>query len=282
MKYLMSLALLVAVAVFSCKTCQAGRKIRGSGELATEERKINGINGVDLATIGTLYIEVGDEEKLSVEAEDNLLPYIETEVRRGILTIHTESGINLRPREPVSYYLTVKELDEIEVSSCGDIEAPDLKADRFRVTINSSGDLKIGDLDVTSLDVRINSSGDVSSGRVTAKNAEVDISSSGDVYLQELNADLIVVDISSSGNLKIAGGKVDEQDISISSSGDYNAKRLQSNEAIVSISSCGDATVRVDDYLEIDISSSGDVYYVGDPDVHRSISSSGKIRRIRR
>jgi len=235
--------------------------IRGSGDLSEEDREVEGIHGVNLATIGTLYIEIGDDEALTIQAEDNLLEYIETDVRHGVLHIRTEDRVNLRPRKAVKYYLTVKSLDEITISSSGDISAPDLKADEFTIVISSSGDLEVGRLECNDL--------------------EIDVSSSGDTYIEELRAKSLDLSISSSGDVEIGDGEVDKQDVVISSSGDYNARFLQSNEARVRISSSGDASVRVRDFLDARTSSSGDINYYGDPgDVDRHESSSGDVHRV--
>lgn len=237
------------------------RGIRGSGDVVEEDRDVGRIHGVDLATIGTLYIEVGDEKALTIRAEDNLLKHIETEVRHGVLTIDTEDGVNLRPRKAIEYHLTVKSLDEITVSSSGDIKAPDLSADDFTIDISSSGNLEMGRLDCTDL--------------------EIEISSSGDTYIDDLRAKTIDLQISSSGDVEIGDGEVDQQTITISSSGDYIAKNLQSNEARVRISSSGDASVRVRDFLDAHTSSSGDINYYGNPkDVDDRESSSGDVHRV--
>jgi hypothetical protein len=273
--------LFVAFTVQSCLGGWRTRKIRGSGDLTTEEREVSGITGVELATIGTLFIEVGDEEKLEVEAEDNLIEYFDTYVRRGMLIIETTGRVNLHPRKPVRYYLTVKQLDEIEISSSGDIEGPDLEADWFRISIGSSGNVELGDLDVGTLDIRIGSSGDVRTGDVTAQKVEIGIGSSGDVTLGELEAKLLTVDIGSSGNVDIRGGSVEEEDIVINSSGDFDGKRLECKEASVYVNSSGDATVNVSDYLDARTNSSGDIYYIGNPEVDRRSTSSGKVKRVR-
>ena len=275
------LFLTLLLACFFAQDSLAGRKIRGSGELTTEEREVKGITGVELATIGTLYIEVGDEEKLEIEAEDNLIEYFETDVHRGYLVIETTGRVSLHPRRAVRYYLTVKHLDEIEISSSGDIEAPDLKADRFEINIGSSGNFDMGNLEATSLDVRIGSSGDVTFESVTAKDVDISIGSSGDVRLRDLEAELLMVDIGSSGNVSIGGGSVDEQDIVINSSGDFNGKRLECKEASVRINSSGDATVYVTEYLDARTNSSGDIRYAGDPEVDRRATSSGEIRKTK-
>jgi hypothetical protein len=55
--------------------------VRGSGNVVEETREVSGVSGVELATLGTLHVEIGESESLRIEAEDNLLEYIETDVR---------------------------------------------------------------------------------------------------------------------------------------------------------------------------------------------------------
>jgi len=256
-------------------------KIRGSGNVVQEKREVSGIDGVELGTIGTLHIEFGDKEELTIEAEDNLIEYFDTEVQGGILVIENNSRSSLRPRRPVRYFLTVKELNDMETSSAGDIEAPDIKTDRLRITVNSAGNISTGDIDVKTLDIRIRSAGEIDLGKVVAEDTEIDIGSSGDVSLESLEGKMLVVDIGSSGDLEIWGGHVDEQDVTINSSGDYMGKRLECNRAEVYSGSSGDATVWVVEDLEASLGSSGDVNYVGDPHVRKRAGSSGRVHRIR-
>lgn len=260
-KKILLFAVLALFIVGSGSDCEdlIGESVRGSGNMEEQIRTISGVSGVKLATLGKLYIELGREEKLVIKAEDNLLEYFETDVRNGVLTIDTRRNINIRPRKKVSYYLTVKELESITISSSGDIEAPDLKTDRLKFTVSSSGDLKTGELDVESLNVRV--------------------SSSGDIFIPKLQANILDVNISSSGDLDIDRGNVEKQEISISSSGDYHAGRLESREALVNISSSGDAYLRIEDYLYVRISSSGNLYYSGNPRIDQSTSSSGRVKK---
>ena len=235
-------------------------RVEGSGQVVRRDQAVDNISGINLATIGTLSIEFGDKEELVIEAEDNLQEYIETDIHRGVLKIDTRRNTNIRPTKPVRYYVTVRNLETIAISSSGDIEAPDIKSDRFSVAVSSSGTLEMGDLD--------------------ARSFRVTISSSGDVRMGDLTADDIDVAISSSGDLEIEGGSVQDQDISISSSGNYRARRLKSEAARARLSSSGCAYIYVTDDLDVVISSSGSVYFVGNPDIRQVISSSGKIKNI--
>ena len=233
---------------------------RGSGRVTTEQRSVTGITGVNLATSGRLFIEVGDAESLRVQAEDNLVPYIKTEVRGGTLNIQAERNRNFQFTRPVEFYLTVKNLNSIMISSSGDVQAPNLKADHFSVIISSSGNLRMGDLQAEEVAVNISSSGDVSMGVVNASRLDVHISSSGD--------------------LSISGGEVKQQNIILNSSGDYSARNLASDEAVASLNSSGDATIRVRNQLTANLNSSGDLRYLGSPLVNLNKNSSGDVVRL--
>lgn len=233
--------LLLCLALAGCSFEFSGGGIRGSGDVEREEREISGVRGVSVENQGDLFIEIGDEEKLVIEAEDNLLEHIETRVRGGILRIGTRDSFGgLDNREPIRYYLTVPSVDaleSLEVGSAGDIEAPRLEAENFSIEVGSAGDVKIA----------------------------------------ELYADRLEVTISSAGDVRIDGGEVGEQDIRVSSAGDYKAADLKSRRADVRLSSAGDARIRVEEYVDARLTSSGDLVVYGDPEVRSRTSSSGDI-----
>lgn len=214
--------------------------VRGDGTLATEERSVSGITGVELAMSGTLHIEQGDNEELVVEAEDNLLPYIETISRGNTLLIRTESGTSIQSTRAIEFRLTVTELTDLSVSSSGNIFAPALEGNHCTVDISSSGNIELDLVDCTTLTVRVSSSGDIT----------------------------------------IAGGSAERQDVRISSSGDYDARDVTGTEAEINISSSGSATVNVIERISGSISSSGNIYYGGNPTINVHTTSSGKVESL--
>jgi len=229
----------LALASLACEAIQiisSSSTVSGSGNVTSESRPVSGINKVSLNNQGDLTIEIGDAESLVVEAEDNLLPYIQTGVIGGELVIRTKNNANLQNKQPIRYHLTVKQLDALRISSSGNINAPELQAQAFSINVSSSGDMNIAALD----------------------------------------ANQLTVGISSSGNVTINGGKVPGLEVRISSSGDFNAENLAAQSASVRISSSGSATIRVSDQLQANISSSGNVYYYGNPKLNVSTSSSGE------
>ena len=261
-KYLPLIWFVLGFGILVIMACSIGNlgMVQGSGNVVEESRPVSGITSVELTTLGNLTIELGDMESFRIEAEHNLMKYIKTDVFAGTFRIKTKNGIRLENTKPVNYYLTVKSLDSINISSSGNIYAPDLEANEFSINISSSGNLEMGNLDAETLTVRISSSGDIIMGLLTA--------------------DSLDVNISSGGNLDIAGGQVKTQDVTISSSGDFTAQDLKSENADVRLSSGGSATIWVQDTLNAKLSSSGDLRYRGDPSVNATTSSSGDVIQI--
>jgi hypothetical protein len=232
----------VVVVVGSLFTCLAAGWLvwRGPGRVVTVERPVSDFSAVDLATFGDLHIEQGDTESLRIEAEENVLPYLETEVSGHTLKLKERPNSLIFHNRPVKFYLTVKKLDVITLSGSGDIDMPRLAGDELTLNIRGSGEIKIGQLEARQVRMQIDGSGDIT----------------------------------------IAGGKIDQQQIGISGSGSYDARNLTSAEAQVQVSGSGDVALHVNDRLAINISGSGDVRYLGRPSVEQHVSGSGEIESI--
>lgn len=253
----------MVILVIGCDTGLAEWKVQridGTGSVVRIRRDVSGFTGVHLATIGTVYVTIGKSEGLEIEAEENLIEYIETEVEDGTLKIDTRRRFNLKAREPIKYFVTVKQLDMIALSSSGDAVLPEIENKSFSIALSSSGDLEMKGLATQHLDV--------------------DISSSGDAYIEMIGAQSIDASLSSSGDLKFGGGEVEDLRLSVSSSGNFDGIDLKSERARVKLSSSGDAYVWVTDDLVTTLSSSGSVHYSGDPVVTKQRSSSGRVKRM--
>ncbi len=229
----------IVIVLFSilASACTSTQMITGKGNVTKENREVAGVTSVNLAMPGDLTILLGDIESLTVEAESNLLPYIESKVSNGELTIGTTPGANLLPILPLRYILTIKSLQGIRNSSSGNILASALQG----------------------IDMHVSNS------------------SSGKITLDGLTAETLEVEISSSGNLDIGSGQVVRQSITIASSGNYTAPDLKSSITDCKISSSGNATIWVTEQLIANISSSGNVNYYGSPTTKVETSSSGGV-----
>ncbi len=202
-KYLYWTLILPAVLLFSgCEGADLvfnSVSLHGSGKVISENRSIRGIHEVELSGVGELSLHQGKEESLTVEAEDNLMPRIQTEVEGSRLKIGVERGFSLRPTTTIRYTLVVRDLTSLELSGSGKVISGALRCGDLAVHLPGSGDIQIDQLDADNLDVGISGSGDIRiPGRVNHQT--VQISGSGDYDGKELDSQSTEVSISGSGD----------------------------------------------------------------------------------
>ncbi len=209
---------LIAVLFCGCEGFDlASEQLRGSGKPATEQRPVSGIDAVTLSGVGDLRIEVGNQESLRIDADDNILPHIRTEVKGGKLTIGIERGFSVHPSVPIRYALVVRQLDEVGLSGSGTISTAALRTDTMKAHVSGSGDITFDELTGKQVSAKISGSGKIKvSGRVEAE--EVHISGSGDYDGEDLQSRTAEVIVSGSGDSKL--WVTDALTVHVSGSGD--------------------------------------------------------------
>jgi len=121
--------------------------------------------------------------------------------------------------------------------------------------------------------------GEIDGLDLTVNQLSVTHSGVGSFDLVNLDAVGLDVVLSGVGDIRISG-TVGVQDVTLSGVGDYEAEDLQSTEADIVLSGLGSATVRVSDRLDVTITSTGSVFYYGDPIVTISGSGTGTVQRL--
>lgn len=127
-----------------------------------EAREVQDFQSVSLQGVGTLLITQGENESLTIVAEPKVLKRIETEVRRGTLSIRPARSFNTR--EAITYHLMVKQLNGIELSGAGVVEAAALTSDELHLTLDQAGSLTIDEVTATTLEVAASGNGTVKLG----------------------------------------------------------------------------------------------------------------------
>ena len=209
---------ILAVTAASCKWTIG--VVRGSGDIESEEREVSGFNEIEFTGIGNLIIEQGDEESLVVEADDNIIGLIETEVRGDELYIGFRRGANIVPTSNVKFYLIVKELDRIDLSGVGDIDCDEFETDDLKFNISGSGDIDF-EIIAESIETKVSGLGDIDlSGKVDFH--RVQISGSGKYGAEELKSKDCEIEISGLGSATVSAS--DNLDIEINGAGNVYYK----------------------------------------------------------
>ena len=175
--------------------------VKGSGNIVTATRTVSQFDRVSVSGSGHLSIVQGDQEALTIEADDNLLPLIKSEVASGVLKIGPEN-VNLRPTKTIHYVLQLKSLEALHLSGSLEAEAQSIKTDQLLITISGSGKIQVASLDTSELNVHVSGSGDIQlAGKVNRQT--IQISGSGNYSAADCESQSTAVHISGSGEATI-------------------------------------------------------------------------------
>ena len=210
------------------------RCIDGNGNIITAEIPLPEVDEIALKIPANVTITQGDEQKIIVEGDENIVDRLKTKVNGGQWKIDTERCI--RNLGTLNITMEVKEMKGIFVSGSGQVTSTNiLVTDKMNLDISGSGDVDVG-LDVIDLEARISGSGIMYLEGKT-EYADYKISGSGDVRAFDLDSRRADITISGSGSVECT---VEE--------------RLK-----VRISGSGDVFYQGDPTLDVSVSGSGDV-----------------------
>ncbi len=196
--------------------------VEGSGTPATEERDISpDITSVSLSGTGDLTIVPGSTPSLSVTADDNVLPLLETETDGGKLTISTKSRVSLRPKTKISYTLTVPRLSAISVSGAGNVTAQQLTTGALTVKLSGAGTANLSNVACKSLTLNLSGAGSAKLSGTTER-LTVKLSGAGDIDGAGLKATAADVQISGAGHANVWA--TEELKARVSGAGDVRYK----------------------------------------------------------
>lgn len=202
--------LVVLMAGLSLSACGTGT-VQGSGNVTSERRDVGGFDEVELQGIGDLTVRQTGSESLTIEAEDNIIPSLKTEVQNNRLTIGVEDNTAVRTTKPINYELTVKDLNALILSGSGNIDAADIRTDELKVTLSGSGRVKAsGKADTQVID--ISGSGNYQAENLESEDVRVEVDGSGAATVNA--SDKLNVRIRGSGSVEYEGDPSVSQDIS--------------------------------------------------------------------
>lgn len=102
---------------------EAFGEVRGEGEVVAEPRPVGGFDAVFASGPLRVVLERDGRDQVTVTAEESLLPYLETEVRGGILYVEPAPGVMLVPGEEIVIHVECEEVSDVSASGAAAVEA---------------------------------------------------------------------------------------------------------------------------------------------------------------
>ena len=214
-----ALAIPAAPALASPLDWISGNSIQGSGKLQKQTREVGSFHGVALNVPGTVELRIGNTDSVTIEADDNILPLIDTAVENGTLRIRpAKRNANFR-QSSLTIVIQARQVERISVGGSGNVMATGLRAEKLRFDVGGSGSINARDLDSRAVAVAIGGSGNFkASGKTEQLTAS--IGGSGNIQAGRLAAREVQVSIGGSGEAQVWAK--DDLSISIGGSGEVS------------------------------------------------------------
>ena len=215
------------------------KSIKGNGKVTTITRTTADYDAIACAGFMDFILVSGNEGKITIEGEENLLEYIITEVKGDKLVVKVEKGVNLKPswKEYIKITIPFETINYVSLSGSGDVYNKDvIKENDLQVSVSGSGDMV---LDVKTV------------------NLESNLTGSGDITLN---------------------GNTNYLETNVTGSGDFHGFNLEANNTEASVTGSGDIEVVSNQFLKARVTGSGDIEYRGNPEKEDTkVTGSGSI-----
>ncbi len=254
------IGLLGIIALFS--GCEQYRCIKGDDNFKIETRRMDEpISRIILESNYDISVTQDTVLRMTVEADENLLPYIITDVIDNDLYLSTANDRCLRSRNDIRVNLSTPDLTKVNLKGSGDVYINELiTTDNVEFKNTGSGRIRCLYLFSNDLIVDVLGSGDIILDKIDVINLDVLNGGSGDFeVINESSGDFGVFVVDGSGDILADLVRLDELDVDISGSGDI--------------------TCWVERLLYGEITGSGNVYYRSLPlrDIRIDLRGSGNV-----
>ena len=206
MRYLLIFMLFVGLFVVGKRACHFnpngfvfGVGIRGEGPAKTEIRSVSNFHAIELGVSGDVEVSVAETFFVEVQAQENLLLVLKTEVDNGTLKIYFSENVSYS--DNLKIRVSAPAFDAFSIGGSGTVRVvTPIQSDKMKLEIGGSGDIYLMQGEFGSVKTSIAGSGGIELGG-KANSMESEIAGSGDVKAKALTANELKVSIAGSGSV---------------------------------------------------------------------------------
>ena len=235
--YILSLFMLVAL-VAGCSK-EKNDCLKSTGDIMREDRTVQTFKEIEVYNNVNVVITQGIFSAVTVEAGENLIDKVTTELRGDVLVIKNENKCNwVRSyKHEITAYVTTKTLERISHNGYGKISGTNtIQSDGLVISINGNGDVEL-----------------------------------------DINANYCFSDMHKTGDL-ILSGYAGTSGLWSSGNNWIRCEDLITDTTFVESRTTGDCFVNVSSKFQALLNGSGNIYYSGDPgDVKTEVIGSGVV-----
>ena len=243
-----------------------------------ETRQVLGFTGIDASSVFEITVTKGSTESLIIEADQEVMPKVRSEVRNGVLHLYLDDNNRVKNIKTLKASVVMKNLNKVSLSGTCKLTSNDLfTPDKFKGDCSGVSHLTVnvntGQLDIDASGVsKIQLTGNVTG------NAKIDASGTSKIQ-GELTAAQVKINCSSVSSVELSGTAQDIK-IDVSGSSKVKCEDFKVNTASVESSGASNVTLNVTGTLKVNSSGASVVNYKGAPVIEAKTGGASKVRSI--
>ncbi|MEO5860730.1 MAG: head GIN domain-containing protein [Pyrinomonadaceae bacterium] len=173
---------------------------KGSGNVASESREVSEFSKIDVSHVFQVEVTAQAEYAIEVEADDNLLQFIKTEVRGD--TLHIELDQRVKTSNPLRVRVSAPNIERIEASGASRVDVAHLQ--NAELAVDTSGASKVNVVGETgTLTVDVSGASQIDLGSLSAATATIEASGASRVNVNVTND--LIADASGASRITYTG-----------------------------------------------------------------------------
>jgi hypothetical protein len=188
------IAIILIMIGFGLSNNTMARRIKGSGKIIKETRELSNFTAIDIGSAFEIELIKSNETKIIIETDDNVMPYIKTNVHAKELKVNLSAEIN-NPTK-LSLIIYYKEVNDLDISGAAELYSSDVLTTTYlNLDFSGASDVSLK-LDVQSIDAEISGASNVD---LEGKSRDAEIDVSGAAILRAYGLELHYLDLEASG-----------------------------------------------------------------------------------
>jgi len=168
----------------------------GNGNIISEERTVEGFNGVKLEGVANINIHPGEDYLVIVKTDSNLMDRVSTKVSGNILNISQKSGAFNATELTVDVYMP--EIKSINLSGTGNIKVFSGESSELSISKSGTGNIDAQDFEVQNVTISQSGTGNTKIWATNTLNGS--LSGTGNIFYK--GSPTININKTGTGNIK--------------------------------------------------------------------------------
>lgn len=156
----------------------------GSGNVANEKRELTDFQGINVGGVFQVEVTAQKDFSVEIEADDNILPLIKTEVKNGVLELSAEKRISTK--NPIIVRISAPNIENLEVSGASKVSLANLNNENLQIEANGASKVTAQGK-TANIILDVSGASKIDAENLQSENASVDASGASTVRVHATN-----------------------------------------------------------------------------------------------